>query len=201
MLVKNPHNIAFAWFGILAIAVFTISWICAVALDPSWVFGKNTLSDLGVSNTDAKYFFNYGCCMLTAIFLAIFGFASTIYSKNKCTSAGGIFLVIGAVFLFLVGIVTENVGNGDPHNHVALTMGFFVLIAMCLYAGGFWMNGHEIFAAVPIVLLIILLGIHIKDGFATYEAWSAIGVMAFMIVAAADMMLSKPNKNHCKKEV
>lgn len=201
MLVKNPHNIAFAWFGILAIAVFTISWICAVALDSSWVFGKNTLSDLGVSDTDAKYFFNYGCCMLTAIFLAIFGFASTIYSKNKCVSAGGIFLVISAVLLFIIGIITKDVGNGNAHKDIAYLMGFFLFITVCLYAGGFWMNGHEVFAAVPIVVVITLMGVYIKDGLATFEAWAAIGVMAFMIVAAADMMLSKPNNNYCKKEV
>ncbi|UAL07847.1 MAG: DUF998 domain-containing protein [Candidatus Methanogranum gryphiswaldense] len=193
MLVKKPHNVAFAWFGIIAIAVFTISWICAAALDPAWVFGKNTLSDFGVSDTDAKYFFNYGCCMLTAIFLAIFGFASTIYSNNKCISAGGILLVIGAVLLFLVGIITKDVGNGDLHNLVAYTMGFFIFIAVCLYAGGFWMNGHEVFAAVPIVIVITLMGIYVGYNLATFEAWAAIGAMIWIIVAATDMMLSKPN--------
>ena len=59
MLASKPHNVAFAWFGVIAVVVFSICWICAAAIDTTWVFGENTLSDLGASDSDAKMYFNY----------------------------------------------------------------------------------------------------------------------------------------------
>ncbi len=192
MLASKPHNVAFAWFGVIAVVVFSICWICAAAIDTTWVFGENTLSDLGASDSDAKMYFNYGCCMVTAICLAIFGFATTTYSKSRSASAAGIILIIAAVFLFLIGLFTKDVGTGDLHKTLACLMGFFMFLAVCLYAGAFWNNGHEAFAAVPVIVILALIVIFTTQNLATFEAWSAVGAIPFMVVATTDLILTKP---------
>ncbi len=194
MLMKQPHNVAFAWIGIIAAVVFTISWIGAIAQDSSWVFGKDMLSDLGVSDTDAKFYFNYGCCMLTAVLIAAFGVSSLGYASNRYIATGGALLILSAIPLFFVGVIAKDC-DIDAHRSIAYLMGTLLLLAICLYAGGFWANGHEVFAAVPVIMIIALIGVYIKNGMAGFESWGAVCAIIWIIVASVDMMLSKPGYN------
>lgn len=192
MHMRKPLNVAFAWFGIAAVAAFIASFIAALALDPGWVLGENTLSDLGASDTDSRLLFNYGCCMLTAVLLAVFGFTSSVYSANNATRFAGIAMVIAAVFLFMVGLVAKDFEDGTAHNLISYTFFLFALISVCLYAGGFWLNGRELLAGVPVIALIALIGVYIGYGLAMLEALAVFAALICVVIAAADMMMTKP---------
>jgi hypothetical membrane protein len=189
----KAHNVASAWFGVIAAAVFATSWIAAVALEPSWIFGENTLSELGISENGAATFFNYGCCMLSAIFLAAFGFSMAYYAGNKCSLVAGIFTVLAAASLFFVGVVPMDVGTGDLHNYLAYLFAFFEIIAIILYAGGFYSDGRIMLAAIPIIALCVIMGVYVGYGVEMFEAVGAVGLIACICTAAAGMMMSKPS--------
>ena len=77
----KKHAAAFGWFGVLAVAVFSIIWLACYSVDTSWVWGKNSISDFGISDTDAASFFKYGCAIV-GVLLAIFGIGEVVNKKK-----------------------------------------------------------------------------------------------------------------------
>ena len=183
----KTHNVAFAWFGIFAVAVFAITWICAAALDSTWVFGEDMISKLGISNTDASLYFKYGC-ILTGAFAMIFGIGNTLYAKNAGHASGGIFMIMAGLFLALVGIITMDVGNGNLHNFVAITMAIFILCAAISFAAGNWYEHHELYAGVPIIIICIIIGLSIGYNNATAEGWAVILALLWICVESIRMI-------------
>ncbi len=201
MHMGKPLNVALAWSGIAAAAVFIISLMAAVSLDGGWVLGENTLSDLGASATDARLAFNYGCCVLTAVLLAVFGFSSAAYAANRSTAVGGIVMIIAAALLVMVGLIAKDSGDGTAHNLVSYTFFLTAFIAVCLYASGFWLNGRKLFAGLVLAALIALVGVYLGHGLAMLEVWGVFAALACVVMAAADMMMTEPGAGICVKEL
>ena len=93
-----------AAIGLVGIIIFSICWICAVILDGTWVFGENMVSDLGVSDTDAKYFFNYGC-IAAGIIIYVYGILTAYF--NKLTLDRVCYVLIAIAGMFLIGVGTS----------------------------------------------------------------------------------------------
>ena len=107
--------------GLVAVALFLVLYIIAMSLDSTYVFGKNYLSDLGVS--DGAWAFN-AAVILTGLLLIPFSvlglgpaLGSTIWAVTS-----KIVLVIAALFLVSVGVFTEDAGD----IHGVVSYGFFL---------------------------------------------------------------------------
>ncbi len=121
--------------GIGAIAGFLVLYTIAMSLDSTYVFGKNYLSDLGVS--DGAWAFNAALLLAGVLLIpfSVLGLGPALGDTIWAT-ASKIALVIAALFLVSIGVFTEDAG--DIHGFVSygffLTMLVaFVLVAQSLY--------------------------------------------------------------------
>lgn len=186
MKFLNCRSIAFFWFGILAVAVFGISWVGATIIDDSWVFGVNTLSEFGISDTNAKYYFNGGC-LITGALVAVFGFGHSVARKNPGYTAGGIFMVIGGVFLALIGIITMNAGAA--HGYVAVLAAVYLLLSMISVGVGSWISDNKLFAGITLVFVFILVAMSLVYNLAELEGYGIILAIVWFILESIRMMI------------
>ena len=126
------HSAAgFGAIGLAAALLFSVVWVVAASADPSWTFGTDTLSELGVSNVDmAKDAFNYGC-MITGILMFVYG-CGKAYRFNGAECASGTLAALAGICLSMVGVFTL-----DHKLHILFAVLFFVLIAFAIVAAGY----------------------------------------------------------------
>lgn len=189
MKVSKDHSVAFSWCGIIGVAAFIIAWVSAATIDTSWEFAVNTLSEFGISDTNARYFFNYGC-LITGALVAIFGFGHTLSAKNGGHTAGGILLVIGGIFLALIGVITMDVGNGNLHNYVAGGMGLFIFLGMVAIGAGNWFAGRKMFAGITLIFACIIIALVVTCTVAELEAYGIMIAMVWFILESIRMIIS-----------
>ena len=168
MFAKKRHNVALAWTSIIAVAVFIISWVGAMTLNPSWTIWVDTFSELGKSTADSRFFFNYGCCMLSAVFFAIYGAACIMYTGNRETAFTGLFIMLAAVALFLVGVFPTD--TSSYHMYAAIALGIFGFIALCIYAVREWNRGRVYSMGVAVMFAVIGVFALFMFSFAAAEA-------------------------------
>ncbi len=187
MKLLNDRSTGFAWFGILGVAVFMTIWLFASAADPAWEFGVNTLSEFGISDTDAKLFFNFGC-MITGILMAVFGVGRAAYGKNVGHSVGGSMIFVAGVALALVGVFTMD--QGYVHSFVAVVAALFIFMAMIAIAAGNWAAGKKVLAGVGVVMVFMLSAMAIAYDVAMLEAYGIILAMIWFLLESMNMILS-----------
>jgi len=187
MKAYKDRSIAFAWVGMIGVAVFIIAWICAAAIDTTWQFGTNTLSELGISSTDASYYFNYGC-RVTGILIAIFAIGRTAYAKNAGHDVGGILLFFGGAALALVGVYTMN--DGEMHKYVALAAAWLIYLAMISIAAGNWAANRKILAGIGVVFVFVLAAMFFAYDLATLEAYGIIIAIIWFLLESTNMIIS-----------
>ena len=190
MTKTKDHNVSFAWLGILGIVTFVISWICAISLDPSWTFAENTLSEFGISDTDAQYFFNYGCCIISGALIVLFGFGNIICAKNSGYQAGGVLLMIAGAMLALVGVATMDVGNGNLHDYVAGTMALFLLLSMIALTAANWTADRKLWSGVSIVIIFVLVAMILNYTVAELEAYGVILIAIWILMESVRMIMT-----------
>lgn len=189
MKVSKDHSVAFSWCGIIGVAAFIIAWVCAASIDSSWEFAVNTLSEFGISDTDARYYFNYGC-IITGAIIAIFGFGHVSTARNSGHTAGGILMIVGGVFLALIGLVTMDVGNGNLHNYVAISAALFLFLAMIAIGAGNWAAGNKLFGGVTLVFVCVFIAMALTYTVAELEAYGIILAMIWFILESIRMIIS-----------
>jgi hypothetical membrane protein len=118
---KIPSVILF-----VGIALFALCWIGAVLLDPSWTFGVDTMSELGISETNARYLFLIGCAG-TGICTCAYGALMTYSLKPLLLRSVFAILSVSGIFLIGIGFFTM-----DTNLHVVFTVAFFISIALCM---------------------------------------------------------------------
>jgi len=187
MKTSKDRSIAFAWFGMIGVAVFIMVWLCAAAADTTWQFGTNTLSEFGVSKTDASLYFNYGC-MITGILVAAFGAGRALYAKNIGHSAGGVLLVLGGAALALVGVYTMD--DGDIHKYVAVSAALFIFLSMIAMAAGNWYANRKALAGIGIVFVFLLIAMCMSYEVAKLEAYGIIIAMIWFLLESVNMIVS-----------
>ncbi len=117
--------------GLVAPISFLVLYGIAMANDPYYTFFENYLSDLGVG--PAAWAFNSAVIIAGALTIpfAILAIRPALGEGLPSTLAV-VFTVVGAIFLILVGILTEDYGNA----HYLVSVGFFMsmLVALSLYS-------------------------------------------------------------------
>jgi len=190
MSFQKDHSVAFSWLGMIGVAVFLIAWACAASIDTAWQFGVNTLSEFGVSDTDASLYFNYGC-MITGILVAAFGLGRAAYPKNKWHVGGGIFLALGGIFLALVGMFTMD--SWDTHRLVAIYMTTFLFFGIVAVTAGNWAAERKIFAGIGIVAICMLVCMMFAFDVAKIEAYGIMLAMVWFLAESVNMILCRKN--------
>jgi hypothetical membrane protein len=186
----KTHNVAFAWAGILAAAAFSIVWLAASSLDPSWVFGQDVLSDFGISGTDAELYFNYGCAV-TGVLIAIFGIGIIVNHINAGHIVGGTLLIIGGILVLLVGLVPLDSLGGDIHTRLGYLFGIVAFAAAASTAAGNWASGQRVFGGLTLVLLIASTAMYLSYEFAEFESYVTIIALIWLVLESIALMLRK----------
>lgn len=142
---------------IIGTVLFAICWAGAVLLDPSWTFGVQTMSELGISETSARHLFFIGC-VGTGICTCIYG-ALMAYSI-KPLFLRSVFVILSVAGMFLVGIGFFTMGN---YMHTVFTAAFFISIGACMINYALYTafieknNVHSICTAALIIANVLLL--------------------------------------------
>ena len=165
------------FIGLLGIAVFSLCWLCAVLIDSSWTFGTNMVSDLGVSDTYARYFFNYGS-IIAGVLLCAYGLLSTYYSKPVFERISYLLISLAGAFLIGVGSFTEN--TGWPHNLSAYSL--FILSALSAIIRMFIDLKHRDFvpAAITFLLIVSTVAVAYVETFPFLEAFAIIILLIWL---------------------
>ncbi len=151
----KKHPAAFGWFGVLAVAVFSIVWLACYSADASWVWGENSISDFGISDTDAASFFKYGCA-IAGVLLATFGIGEIVNSKQTGYVFSGVMTVLTGICLLVVGFVTLDY-NENLHDFFAILAAVFAAVTVISWAAQSWKCGREIPAGVSVILFCAVL--------------------------------------------
>ena len=165
------------FIGLLGIAVFSLCWLCAVLIDSSWTFGTNMVSDLGVSDTYARYFFNYGS-IIAGVLLCAYGLLSTYYSKPVFERISYLLISLAGAFLIGVGSFTEN--TGWPHNLSAYSL--FILAALSAIIRMFIDLKHRdiVPAAITFLLIVSTVAVAYVETFPFLEAFAIIILLIWL---------------------
>ena len=116
------------WFGMV---FFAVCWIAAALADPSWEFGVATMSELGISDTVAKYWFLAGC-VGAGFCLTLYGILEVSTTANKIHRYVYYILQLAGILLVGVGVFTMDFGR--MHSFFAVTFFLTMAIVMVVYA-------------------------------------------------------------------
>jgi hypothetical membrane protein len=122
----TTHRVG-ALCGIAGPMAFLVLYIVAMAGDPEYTFFENYLSDLGVG--DAAWAFNSGVIIagVLAFPFALLGIRPAL-NEGIPTTGAIVAILVGAAFLILVGIFTEDYSP----THYYVTIGFFMSMLVAL---------------------------------------------------------------------
>lgn len=165
--------------GFLTLIVFLIVMIAAVSLDGNWRFGQDTLSSLGghSTNPDASSVFNYGC-VLIGLLGFVFGWG-LMSRENNWLYLSGLLTMLCSISLMGVGALPDS--YNAPHEVMAKLFGFLSALAMIVAAIGDWFNGRRIYAAIPIVLLLVCAFMLVQKEYGLFEVVSVTCILAWMV--------------------
>lgn len=173
----TSNNEKTATIGLLGIAVFSICWICAIISNGTWVFGENMVSDLGVSDTNAQYFFNYGCAAAGMI-IYIYGILTAYFNRLMLDRVSYVLIALAGMFLIGVGTFTEDLGW--PHNLCAYSLFIAVAISAIIRLVLDLLHKDAISAAVTAVLIAAVVIIAITQTFPFLEAFAIIVILVWI---------------------
>ncbi len=175
MSLKELSPVPFSMAGIFLGTLLPIALVVAIFMDGSWTFNENSLSDLGVSdNPTVANIFN-SVCMFGGVLMAIVGLGKVNLGKDLDRTSG-ICLVIGAVFLFLVGVFPKD----QLAIHICVAMVFFSMTTAAVLTSmvSDYRNKRRLSATISSILLVISLAA--IPGF-SYKGLEVIGFVCMYI--------------------
>ena len=187
MKKKLKGRLSIGIFGLAGVAFFAVCWIIAASGDPGWVFGDNMISDLGASGLDTEVIFNTGC-VLGGMLVLVSGIGMTTI-KKKIYFASGIVVALTGVFLAMIGLYPEDVG--DAHVIFALLVFAALLAGMVITAIGDIVYGKKISFGINIVLIVLVPLIAFTQSFEFLEAATAILGLIWLSFHSAKLSMIK----------
>ena len=167
-----PELKVFGYTALFAPLLFTVMWIMSAAIDGSWQFGVNSLSDMGISqNAISAFLFNSGC-IITGIFGMFVGFGMFLYGKRTLT-VGGIVYIIGMFFLSLVGVFTL---HQSMHYVVSTAFGLITALAVAISSLSDWKVSWYLYADI-ILAAVAIVAVATQP----FEMWESITTITSLI--------------------
>jgi hypothetical membrane protein len=176
--------------GLVGMIVFAVFWSAAIAVDGHWVFGVNTLSDLG-GDRPGRLLFNSGV-IITGIMLAVYSFGlNHVLVKSQMSSGGCLLMFLSSLALIGIGIFPET--SGEIHLYFSWAFFILAMIGLLVLVGPAFRSaalGRISRAMTPIAPLgsIITLAIVMSIPFA--EAISVILLMIWGAMTSISALLS-----------
>jgi len=172
-------------FGLAGVTFFAVCWIIAAVGDPGWAFGENMISDLGASGLDTEGIFNIGC-IIGGMLVLVSGIGMTTIKKEKIYFASGIITALTGVFLTMIGLFPEDVG--DAHVIFAFLVFASLLAGMIVTAVGDLIYGKKIYFGIGIVLIVLVPFIAFTQSLAFLEA--AVAILGLIWLSVHSIKLS-----------
>ena len=108
--------------GLVGMILFAIFWTAAIIVDGHWVFGVNTLSDLG-ADRPGRLWFNSGVIIAGAMLLVYSFGLHRVLVKAQLSSGGCLLLFLSSIALIGIGVFPETSGE----IHLYLSWAFFIM--------------------------------------------------------------------------
>lgn len=157
MSMSYRHPRPFAVIGLLVAFASAIVLAVAINSDTTWVYGENTLSDLGISDVQLTAdLFNYGCIVF-GILLFVYGIGKAM-CEASCNRASGYFVAIAAIFLTLIGCIRSDFDNGNTHDAITILLFLFLFVSMVLSAIDDWKANYRLNSALSVIVILVILG-------------------------------------------
>jgi hypothetical membrane protein len=174
--------------GLGAVAAFLVLYMIAMSLDSTYVFGKNYLSDLGVS--DGAWAFNTSL-VLTGLLLipfSVLGLGPAL-GDTKWALISKIVLTIAALFLVSVGVFTEDAGD----IHGVVSYGFFLtmLVAFVFVTKALYKSKYLGKSGYGFTLLVLVFGLILlpMGGDPLSETVAVLGIIVWGLVMGSILLL------------
>lgn len=197
MAVGGPRSGLVRWggvCGILGVVVTLALVLAASAMEPTFRWDQDALSDLGVRSVAPVF---NAAVILGGILTIPFGLGVRAWlPRRRLTDLGAIILVIGGVSLALVGVFTLDY----PGLHALFALGYFLLVPVGMLVLAFvfedrrwvWFTvGSAVAAIVSIIVLPVAL-LNAPVGFAVPEIIEAMFLSAWIALTGVRMVRSAP---------
>ena len=176
--------------GLAGMIVFAVFWSAAIAVDGHWVFGVNTLSDLG-ADRPGRLWFNSGV-IIAGIMLTVYSFGlHHVLIKGQLSSGGCLLMFLSSLALIGIGIFPET--SGEIHLYLSWAffsmamIGLLVLVLPAFNSAVFGRVARAMTVITPlgsIVILVLIMSIPFA------EAISVILLMIWGAVTSISALLS-----------
>ncbi len=101
--------------GLATLVIYWTFTMLSISKNPSFSVMHNALSDLGSSEANEPYLYNYGL-IISSPLLFLFSLHLMAMAKNKVQVVGGAFITIASLFLAFIGIFHSGTA---PHGFVS----------------------------------------------------------------------------------
>jgi hypothetical membrane protein len=180
--------------GLGAVVAFLVLYMIAMSLDSTYVFGKNYLSDLGVSN--GAWAFNAALilCGLLLMPFAVLGLGPALGDK-MWAMISKILLVIAALFLVSIGVFTED--SGDIHGVVSYGFFLTMLVAFVFVAQTLHKSKYLGKSGYGSTLLVFVFGTSLlpMGGNPLSETLAVLGIIVWGLVMGCLLMLKMSGRS------
>ena len=175
-----------SYWGIFSVLVFAISWIVAVALDGSWAYGVNMVSDLGVSaSLGARIAFTVGCVGG--------GLGFMVYGYSVMRSCSRPLVKLTYLMSMLCGLCLIGVGLFNEmtvfHYPFALSLGGLAIAAIIISVADDLIQ-HKNESALKTLLIFAVFIISLVGSRPFAEATAIIALLTWIFVKCASFIKS-----------
>lgn len=167
--------------GLIGAIIFSLMWSAAVYVDGHWIFGEETLSELG-GDRPGRWLFNSGVIIEGVLALV---FSTGMYKLMKGYRAGR----IGAAIMFLGGVALIGVGifpidTGTPHTVFSYV--FFGLMLLALSILILPLFRHTLFGKAMGIITLLAVAISLAFLFSSpIPLTEAVAVICLLIWSSA----------------
>ena len=177
--------------------IFAIFWSVAVAVDGHWVFGVNTLSDLG-ADRPGRLWFNSGV-IIAGLMLAVYSFGlHHVLVKGQLSSGGCLLMFLSSMALIGIGIFPETSGV----IHLYLSWAFFLMAMVGLLvlarpvfrSAAFGRIARAMTVITPlgsIAILLLVMSVPFAEAIAVILLMIWGGVTAISILVSVDLGVAR----------
>jgi hypothetical membrane protein len=187
---SNPWVMVGAIAGLVGAGLFSFMWIIAVIVDGHWVFGEQTLSELG-GNRPGAFFFNSGVILEGVLALVFTVGLSHAMEKRVLQRAGNLLLFMASCALVLVGLFP--ITTGPPHGAASYAFFGLALVATLLLVQPLWTEGGfgPVTSIVTLGAVIVSLAFLVLTNVPLTEAMGVICLLAWSSLLSMVMLRMK----------
>lgn len=176
--------------GLAGASIFAILWTAAVQADGSWVFGEDTLSELGRMTGKGRDLFDAGVILASLLWVPFALALVRCLSKRTLSRIGGGLFLASAVALLAIGL--QPIDAGTPHT--IASWAFFVTAMVSLLLLIKPIGDSEVFGRLGMVPTIVApllsMGLLALTSVPLAEAVAVMSLMVWASILSALMLLN-----------